>query len=280
MHPFELLDYGAGRRLDRIGPWLVDRPAPYARGAPVQTELWPPAHAVYTGTHMSRGNWQIKTSDLPVSLTAQLATSFPLFAELQFSASGQLGIFGEHQKSWELVHKRCDPPLQILNLFGYTGLATAAALLAGHSVCHVDAGRSVVQWARRNAALNQCDQTNVRWIVDDALEFCKREVHRQQRYDGFIVDPPAFGRFKKHTWQIKRDLPRLLAWLGELARPKLRFLVLSHHSLELKQTTVQHWLQDAFGAALTRQFQYAELQEESKYRPPLATGKGWFLCGQ
>lgn len=187
---YELLDSGQGRKLERFGSMLLDRPEAQATWLPkLPASTWQEAHASF---QQERG-WR---------LAQPLPRRWPLtYKELGFwvelSESRQVGVFPENATHWDWIREqigRAGRDLHVLNLFGYTGLATLAAAEAGAKVTHVDASKRAVAWARENQALSGLADRPVRWIVDDALKYLGREQRRGVRYDGILMDPPAFGR--------------------------------------------------------------------------------------
>jgi 23S rRNA (cytosine1962-C5)-methyltransferase len=136
----------------------------------------------------------------------------------------------------------------ILNLFAYTGGATLAAAKAGADVCHVDASKTTVAWARENAALNKLEKAPIRWIVDDVVKFLRREVRRGIRYDGIILDPPTFGRGNKgEVFKIEKDLPEILDLCFQLLTPEPLFVILSSHTPGYTPLVLSHLLMQAKG---------------------------------
>ena len=158
--------------------------------------------------------------------------------ELRPAANGQIGIFPEQLSNWRWMsdHLRQQArPVRVLNAFAYTGVATlmASAASTGVEVCHVDGAKTSVSAARRNAELSGLQQRSIRWIVDDVMTFLRREIKRGNQYDGFILDPPAFGRGSRATWQLGRDLPELIDCVKELLSDAPSFIILSCHAPEL-----------------------------------------------
>ncbi|MCL2105212.1 MAG: class I SAM-dependent methyltransferase, partial [Kiritimatiellaeota bacterium] len=140
------------------------------------------------------------------------------------------------------------PPVQVLNLFAYSGGATIAAALGGGAVCHLDASKGMVQWARENAALNGLQHHPVRWIDDDAHKFLHREIRRGNRYDAIILDPPTFGRGQNNEmYKIERDLPETLALCRKLLSPTPLFVLLSAHTPGYTPTVLQNVLAQSMG---------------------------------
>jgi len=222
---YALLDSGDGLKLERFGPYMFVRPevqAMWSRALP--GEEWGQAHAVFQPTgEESGGHWQFKKQvaekwEMGYALDLTPAPSPKRRGELKFWAmttpGRHLGVFPECAAHWDwstdLVQK-AKRPIKVLNLFGYTGLATLAAAGAGAQVTHVDASKKSVAWARENQALSGLAGKPVRWIVDDALKFVQREGRRGNKYDGILLDPPKFGRGPKgEVWEIYKSLPDLL----------------------------------------------------------------------
>lgn len=191
---YELVDSGAGRKLERFGPYLLIRPEAQAVWQPATPAAWRQAHAEYVmAAGASGGTWHYRQ---PLPDRWSLAYRSLRFW-VQARESRQLGVFPENGAHWDWLlqwARAGETPAHVLNLFGYTGLATLAAASTGTRVTHVDASRKAVAWARENQALSGLVDRPIRWIVDDALKYVGRERRRGVRYDGLIMDPPAFGR--------------------------------------------------------------------------------------
>ncbi|MBR0057567.1 MAG: class I SAM-dependent methyltransferase, partial [Kiritimatiellae bacterium] len=165
---------------------------------------------------------------------------------------GHLGLFPEQRASWrwlrETVTAMAPRRLAVLNLFAYSGGSTMACALAGADVCHLDASKGMVDWARKNAELNGLKATPIRWIVDDAHKFLTREVKRGRRYDGVILDPPSFGRGAKgEVYKLERDLPQTLDLCRQVLSPSPAFVLLSAHTPGVTPLVLRHLLADALG---------------------------------
>jgi len=236
-----LLDCGDGRRLDAFGPLVVDRPAPGAIGPRRTPERWNGA-AIY---HRGSGWWAADGTPLaegghPVGIAG--ATM-----EVRFAPSGQVGLFPEHalNAAWIATALRNrhvapdtgDGPPEILDLFAYTGLTTLLAALAGGRVTHVDGSRPSVAWAGRNAELSGLAGAPVRWIVDDALSFVRREARRGRRYAGLILDPPSYGHGPRGVragggragaWRFDEQIDELLDACAGVAEPDAFWLLTAH----------------------------------------------------
>ena len=234
---YAFLDCGDGRRLERFGSLLADRPAPAAPGPRRAPDRWAGA-AVY---HPGSGWWNADGSALAESTHRVIAGGLTL--EARPAAGGQVGLFPEHLANgpWlagavrarvtaDAVSATADLP-EVLNLFAYTGLATLVALAAGARAVHVDASRPAVAWARRNAELAGLAGRPVRWIVDDALEFVRREARRGRRYAGLVLDPPTYGhggRGGRPAWQFDERIAELLDACAGVAEPDAFWLLTTH----------------------------------------------------
>lgn len=214
---YELFDSGDGQKLERFGKYIFSRPesqAMWSRALPASE--WNNAHAVFQPSgEESGGHWDFKKR-----VDEKWVMSYPLpqLSEIKFSAmttpGRHLGVFPEVASHWDFmadtVRKAGRQP-NILNLFGYTGLASLAAAAAGASVTHVDASKKSVTWARENQELSGLKEKPIRWVVEDAVKYVQREEKRGVKYDGIILDPPKFGRGPKgEIWEVYKSLPNLL----------------------------------------------------------------------
>jgi 23S rRNA (cytosine1962-C5)-methyltransferase len=209
---YELLDSGDGLKLERFGKYIFARPesqAMWSRALP-ESE-WMKAHAVFVPSgEESGGHWDFK---MKVDDKWEMR-----YGDLRFwtmtTPGRHLGIFPEVASHWDFMSdliRKANRPSNILNLFGYTGLATLAAAAAGAQVTHVDASKKSVSWARENQELSGLSDKPIRWIVEDAMKYVQREAKRGVKYDGIILDPPKFGRGPKgEVWEIYKSLPNLL----------------------------------------------------------------------
>ena len=228
---YELLDYGEGRKLERWGSFWLDRPSPAAEPfRRTQPELWDQVAGRFIRTSGEKGQWRWEDR----KLTSWRVHFAPLTMEVAPTPFGHLGLFPEQADNWRWLLAQTGSPgrsLKILNLFAYTGGSTLAAAGPSHEVVHVDASKSSVTKARRNAALSHLETCNIRWIIEDVLKFCQREVRRGHRYDAFILDPPTYGHGPKgERWQIEQHLPELLGQCAELWSGEGGFFLLTCHS--------------------------------------------------
>lgn len=255
---YALLDFGAGRRLDRFGAVILDRPAPGVADVPVlDAAAWTSARARFgraAGADDLAG-WD-PAEALPSAWDVVIDG---LRLELRATPAGQVGLFPEHAEpaAWmadraRVAGGRLGRPPEVLNLFAYTGLATLALARAGARVVHVDASRPAVAWARRNAARAGLADAPVRWIVEDARAFVAREARRGHRYDGVVLDPPSYGHAPRGgaAWRMETDLAGLLSGCAALTGPAPAFFVLTAHTTGLGAAELRARIAGAFGAAL------------------------------
>jgi 23S rRNA (cytosine1962-C5)-methyltransferase len=228
---YELIDSGNGRKLERFGEWVIDRPSAQAVWHP-QRGNWRP-HATFT--REPDGKWE---GSLPESWVIEIEGIRFLLSPTDF---GHLGIFPEQNKSWNWIRSHSRPGMNVLNLFAYSGGSTMAAAQGGAKVTHLDASKKMIAWAKENAALNGVGE--IRWIVDDVRKFLKREVKRGTRYDGIILDPPTFGRGAQgEVFKIEKDLLEILALCQEVFTDKPAFLLLTCHSPGFTPLVMQNLL--------------------------------------
>jgi 23S rRNA (cytosine1962-C5)-methyltransferase len=245
---YALLDSGDGKKLERFGPYVLARPCSQAAWKPCLSEtVWQKAHATFD---RAEGNQWHNRSALPAEWAVQVSN---IVFKLSGTDFGHLGIFPEQRAQWlwiqDVVRKAIaarQRPLQVLNLFAYSGGATLAAALGGAEVCHLDASKGMVQWARENAVLNKLQDHPIRWIVDDAHKFLCREIKRERRYDAVILDPPTFGRGQNNEmYKIEKDLPETLSLCRQLLSPDPLFILLSAHTPGYTPVVLEHVLGQA-----------------------------------
>ena len=218
---YALLDSGDGLKLERFGNYVFVRPESQAMWKRSLEAEWKQAHAVFQPTgEESGGHWDFKKKiEEKWEMRYFLDPSLVRAGELKFWAmttpGRHLGVFPEVAAHWDWFSSliaQSNREVNVLNLFGYTGLATLAAAAAGAKVTHVDASKKSVSWARDNQALSNLTEKPIRWIVDDALKFVQREARRGVKYDGIILDPPKFGRGPKgEVWEVYKSLPNLFS---------------------------------------------------------------------
>jgi 23S rRNA (cytosine1962-C5)-methyltransferase len=243
---YALLDSGAGLKLEQFGPYRLIRPEAEAIWKPSLPEKeWKAAVAQFQpSTEENGGHWE-KSKPLPERWTMEYH-GLKFYAAL--SASRHVGVFPEQASGWDWIAEQVQTagrPMRVLNLFGYTGLASLAAAQAGAQVTHLDASHKVVTWARENQALSGLADKPVRWIIDDALKFVEREGRRNSRYEGLILDPPKFGRGPKgEVWEFYKLIPELLQACRQVLSERPRFVLLTAYAVKASALTLFYAIQE------------------------------------
>ena len=251
-HEYALLDSGDGLKLERFGKYVFVRPEAQAMWKRSLDQEWKNAHAVFVPTgEESGGHWDFKKK-----VEEKWEMRYPLSSsrkgELKFWAmttpGRHLGVFPEVAAHWDWsgdLISRSQKEVNVLNLFGYTGLASLAAAAAGAKVTHVDASKKSVGWARENQGLSGLAEAPIRWIVDDAVKFVQREARRGTRYDGIILDPPKFGRGPKgEVWEVYKSLPSLLEICRECLSSTPLFVVVTMYAVRASAIHVAQTLEE------------------------------------
>lgn len=240
---YTLVDSGNQSKLERFGNYLIARPCSQAVWEPLlKGKIWEQADATFTREPVNQ--WK-NLQQLPPSWVVEWAGIKFKIAPTDF---GHLGIFPEHALLWKWMQEKLQPEMNILNLFAYSGGVTLAAAQMGANVCHVDASKAIVAWARENAALNGLEKASIRWIVDDVIKFLKREVRRGVKYEGVVLDPPSFGRGNKgEVFKIERDLKGILDLCRNLLSDRPLFVILSSHTPGYTPLVMHHLLEQMRG---------------------------------
>jgi 23S rRNA (cytosine1962-C5)-methyltransferase len=247
---YGLVDMGDGRKLERFGRFLVDRPEPQAIGRRRRPDLWARADAVFVGAHSeeegSDGRW--KFSGAPLSTFDVSYRGLPFLG--RFTPFRHLGFFPEQAPHWDFASERLASlgrPARVLNLFGYTGVASLVAARAGASVTHVDASKKSIGFARENQALAGLADAPIRWIVDDAVKFTTREERRGSRYDAIILDPPKFGRGPNgEVWDLFADLRPMLELCRAVLVERPAFVIVTAYAIRASFLAIHEACRDAF----------------------------------
>mgnify|MGYP002578063664 FL=1 len=262
---YELIDTGNFEKLERFGRYVTRRPEPQAIWRPsLPEEEWrrlSDASFLRDARSDERGEWRLREG-MPSRWTVEYRyRGMRLRMRLGLTSFKHVGIFPEQAANWDFIYDNClalggdgrtEAP-RVLNLFAYTGGATLAARAAGAGVTHVDSVKQVVTWAREN--MEQSGLEGVRWIVEDALKFVQREVRRGNRYDGIILDPPAYGRGANgEKWVLEEGIGEMLACCAQLLESERAFLVLNLYSMGLSSTLARTAVRQAFGAPCTEQW--------------------------
>ena len=240
---YELLDCSGGERLERWGEITLIRPDPQVIwNTPKTHPKWKNADAVYHRSNSGGGSWEIKKK-LPDFWRIN-------YGELAFNVKTMgfkhTGIFPEQAVNWDYTAKlikEAGRPVKVLNLFAYTGGATAAALKAGADVVHVDASKGMVQWAKENAALSGVADRNVRWIVDDCVKFVQREIRRGNRYDIIIMDPPSYGRGPGgEIWKLENEVYSFVELCAQVLSDSPLMVLINSYTTGLSPAVMQYIL--------------------------------------
>lgn len=241
---YQLLDSGSGYKLERFGKKIIARPESVA--------IWQPQSPIE--------NWRYDAyatlkAGGKVSWTSKGSSSWTIESglftmQLALSETKNIGIFPEQYANWQwleaTIRGKKEQPPSVLNLFGYTGAATLVAAASGAKVCHVDAAQSIVTVAKENQRLSGLEDASIRWIVDDCIKFVQREIKRGSRYDGIILDPPAFGRGKQgEIFKFESHVPYLLGLCRTLLKPD-GFLLLNCYAMGYTPPVVYNLLASLF----------------------------------
>ncbi|WP_395173283.1 class I SAM-dependent methyltransferase [Roseibium alexandrii] len=236
---YRLLDMGEGQKLERYGRYTIVRPEPQAMGSRrLKNTVWDRANAVFSGDTDEEGPGRWKYSG-NVSETWPMSYG-PVTYNGRFMSFRHVGVFPEQAAHWDWVNSRIradrkkysEKPLKILNLFGYTGLASLLPATEGAQVTHVDASKKAIGYARENQTLSGLEDLPIRWICEDASKFVAREVRRGNTYDGIVLDPPKYGRGPKgEVWDIYTSLPGMLKDLQQLLSKDALFMILTVYAI-------------------------------------------------
>ncbi len=248
---YALLDSGDGLKLERFGNYVFVRPESQAMWKRAFSSEWKNAHAVFQPSgEESGGHWDIKKK-----MEEQWEMHYPLphsakglTFKVMTTPGRHLGLFPEVAAHWDWFSgliAQANKEVNVLNLFGYTGLGSLAAASAGAKVTHIDASKKSVSWARENQALSKLEEKPIRWIVDDALKFVQREARRGAKYDGIIFDPPKFGRGPKgEVWEVYKSLPTLLEACRECLSAKPLFVVTTIYAVRASAIHMAQAMED------------------------------------
>lgn len=237
---YALVDSGEGEKLERFGVFTLSRPDPQALwNKNLAKEVWQKAQGSFVreivkGEKAEKSSWKMKVS-VPEKWQIELAG---LKFWIKPSSFKHVGIFPEQVGNWDWLrglitnnNKPNNEKVSVLNLFGYTGGATLACAQAGADVCHVDGSKTAISWAKENANISGLSEKPIRWILDDAMAFVKREVKRGKKYDGIIMDPPVFGRGPEgEVWKIEEQLLQLVDLCKQIMTPKPIFFLINGYA--------------------------------------------------
>ena len=240
---YRLIDASAGERLEKWGGIVLIRPDPQIIwDTPRRNPLWRGAHAHYLRSSSGGGHWELRK---PVPPAWEIGYRDLRF-RLKLMGFKHTGLFPEQAVNWDFAAEKirgAGRPVSVLNLFGYTGAATLACLKAGARVCHVDASKGMVTWAKENAAASGLADRPVRWLVDDCGKFVRREQRRGHRYDAVIMDPPSYGRGPNgEVWKLEDQLYPLVRMCVPILAEKPLFFMLNSYTSGLSAAVMEYLL--------------------------------------
>jgi 23S rRNA (cytosine1962-C5)-methyltransferase len=280
---YELLDSGEGYRLERFGEYTLGKPDPavlWQRLLP--TSVWDKADAVYIKRGEDKGSWKIQNKKMAERwvLDYQIpGTEEKISFYAKLNSFKHTGIFPEQAANWDFISdkliaaRKQNKEVRVLNLFGYTGIASVLAAKLGAKVTHVDASKPSISDAKDNMLLSELPEESIRWILDDAVKFVKREVARGNQYDAIILDPPAFGRGAKgEVWKFNEDLPKLLGLLQKICSDDFQFLIINAYAVSVSSVLLKNLLEDFRQNLKPKFIDYGELMIKQKNGRLLSTG--------
>jgi len=243
---FELIDCSDGEKLERWGKYTLVRPDPQAIWSTKrENKAWFSPNGRYARSSTGGGRWA--KADVPESWQVH-------YGELTFNVKlmnfKHTGIFPEQACNWDYIMEKvrnAGRPLNVLNLFAYTGAASLAAAAAGASVCHVDAAKGMVAWAKENAVASGLADRPIRWIVDDCQKFVEREIRRGRRYDAIIMDPPSYGRGPSgEIWKLEESLYPFVKLCAEVLSDEPEFVIINSYTTGLSPSVISYMSETIF----------------------------------
>lgn len=240
---YEALDVSGGEKLERWGNYILVRPDPQAIWTtPREDPRWKKYDARYVRSASGGGHWT--RNQLPERWRIRYNSLTFHIRPMNFKHTG---VFPEQAANWDFIQQQMAAAgrrLSVLNLFAYTGGATLAAAAAGAEVCHVDAARGMVAWARENAKASGLEDAPIRWIVDDCARFVQREIRRNRRYDAVIMDPPSYGRGPSgEVWKLEKDLYPFLELVTSVLSDQPAFFILNSYTTGLAPSVLTYMLE-------------------------------------
>lgn len=244
---YELLDTSDGERLERWKDILLIRPDPQVLWKNVRRHpLWSKANAHYHRSTKGGGSWEIKHLNDDLLNKGWRIDRKKMSFCVRPTGFKHTGVFPEQAVNWDFITEKVEKanrPVSVLNLFAYTGGATLAAASAGAAVCHVDASKGIVAWAKENAALSGLSDAPIRYIVDDCKKFIERELRRGHTYDAIIMDPPSYGRGPGgEVWKLEDGVDELVALAARLLSDNALFMLINSYTAGLSASTMGYLL--------------------------------------
>ncbi len=248
---YELIDCGDFEKLERFGEWILIRPEPQAVWPKALSESeWSKRHHIrFKGRSATSGDWIRKNPSIPDRWNIQYRNEeINIRFRLGLTSFKHVGLFPEQAVNWDYISSTVrsfkNPKPKVLNLFAYTGGASLAARAAGADTTHVDSIKQVVTWANENQELSGL--RDIRWVVEDALKFVKRELKRGNKYQGIILDPPAYGHGPKgEKWKLEDHITEMMRDVVQLLDPQEHFLILNTYSLGFSSVIVENLIRSA-----------------------------------
>lgn len=266
---YALIDSGDGKKLERYGRYRVVRPEPQCLWTPrLPSSTWSAADAVFDPSDEEEdGHWRLRSGPIAPFPISWEGVRF----QGQLTNFRHLAFFPEQAANWTWLKGRVEtagPGCKVLNLFGYTGVASLVCAAAGAAVTHVDASRRAIGWARENATLAGLEDRPIRWLCEDARRYVQREVRRGARYEGIILDPPKYGRGPNNeVWRLFEDLPELSKLCAQLLSEDASFLLLNAYAARISGVALAHLLaQDLQGRGGRVDWGELALREEATDR--------------
>ncbi len=266
---YELLDSGNGKRLERFGKYIISKPDPQAIWRPhLSQNDWEKADAIYLDEEK-----QWNKNNLPEKWELSYK-GIKFYAKL--TSFKHTGVFPEQILNWEYMEnaiKKAGRQINVLNLFGYTGIATLVCAANGAKVTHLDGSKPAISWARENQGLSGLLDKPIRWILDDAVEFTAREIRRGNIYDAIIMDPPIYGHGPNgETWDFNKSFPILLENCKKLLTTNPAFVIINAYAISASSLMLSNMMEDYLNI-LKEKIEYGELAIEEKTRQRfLSTG--------
>ncbi len=247
---YALLDSGDGQKLEKYGPYVIVRPEGQAIWRPaLPGSEWRKADAIFAGDTDEEGMGRWRFPKTPLGETWPLRHDGISYLG-RFTSFRHVGVFPEQASHWRHMSaliETAQRPVKVLNLFGYTGVASLAAAAAGAEVTHVDASKKAIGWARENQGIARLIDRPIRWICEDAMKFVEREARRGNRYDIILLDPPAYGRGPKgEVWQLFDNLPAMVDLCRSILAPKPLAVVLTAYSIRASFFAIHALMRDSF----------------------------------
>jgi 23S rRNA (cytosine1962-C5)-methyltransferase len=243
---YELIDCGDFEKLERFGEYITIRPEPQAlwKKQLPEKDWLQKAHVKFVPKSSSSGEWK-KLKPMPDQWNISYRLSGQDTAikfRLGLTSFKHVGVFPEQAVNWDYISEHLKPGQKFLNLFAYTGGASLAAKSTGADVTHVDSIKQVITWANENRTLSKLE--DIRWVVEDALKFVKREAKRGNHYHGIILDPPAYGHGPQgEKWKLEDMLDEMMSGVSQLLHPEKHFLILNAYSLGLSAMVAENLIQ-------------------------------------